>query len=65
MIRVDIQGYCENCFNFEAVTENQHCVFIDGKPLRWGDTIVRCANKDLCDRIKHHLENTLYKKESE
>lgn len=61
MIRIDVEGYCHNCLDFEADVS---------KPLRdiktnvWGDTVVQCKYRKRCSGIKRYLE-TKVKEETE
>lgn len=61
MIRLDIQKYCEACFDFEPdVTkpERQFICMNDKKVINaQTDTIVRCKYAKRCEAIKRYLEN--------
>lgn len=53
MIRIDVEGYCHNCLDFEADVT---------KPVRdlhdnaWSDTVVQCEYRKRCASIRRYLE---------
>lgn len=58
MIYVDVEPYCQHCYEFEAESENGEVVaYINERPLRrLGDVVVRCKHRKRCDNIKNYLE---------
>lgn len=51
MIRIDVEGYCHNCLDFEADVT---------KPGRntdntWSDTVVQCKYRKRCSGIRRYL----------
>lgn len=59
MIILSIKPYCESCGDFEAdVEKSKELYFDDGEPmLRNGETVIRCKNRELCDRIRRHYND--------
>ena len=47
MIRLEIEPYCHDCPEFKADVE---------KYEKFGDTVIRCENRNVCGRIKAYLE---------
>ena len=53
MIRIDVEGYCHNCLDFEADVT---------KPVRdihdnvWSDTVIQCEYRKRCAGIRRYLE---------
>ena len=56
MIRIDVEGYCHNCLDFESDVT---------KPVRniddntWSDTVIQCKYRKRCSGIKRYLEHQL------
>ena len=62
MIKLDVENYCHNCPDFEAEV-SKNAMYYDGSPETFfciGDTIVRCENRHLCERLKKRLEEKKY-----
>lgn len=58
MISLSIKPYCESCGDFEADVENPTKLYFDSdKPLLSGDTVIRCKNRELCDRIRRYYND--------
>lgn len=53
MVRIDVEGYCHSCLDFEADVT---------KPVRnpdnntWSDTVIQCKYRKRCSGIKRYLE---------
>ena len=53
MIRIDVEGYCHNCLDFEAdVTKPVR----DLRDNAWSDTVVQCEHRKRCAGIRRYLE---------
>ena len=54
MIKLDVQDYCQDCPNFKADVEMPVELYngFGIKPVYFGDTIIRCKHKDLCERVE-------------
>ena len=56
MIRLEVQPYCESCMDFEADVEKPSTLICsDGVFEMTGDTIVRCENRERCERIRQFV----------
>ena len=56
MIRVDVQKYCDCCYDFEPdVTRPTRIFKSDGDEVAIGDTIIRCTYARRCEAIKRYL----------
>ena len=56
MIRLEIEKYCHDCPDFEVDVKEPECsVSVDKKRIIFGDTLIRCAHRDLCSRLCTHL----------
>lgn len=53
MIQLKVEKYCEDCPDFEAVTNKLDRAYLDGKVCFL--TIVRCENSDRCREIQKHI----------
>lgn len=52
MIRIDVEGYCHECLDFEAdVTKPQRNL----ETNTWGDTVVQCKYRKRCSGIRRYL----------
>ena len=61
MIRLDLQEYCESCFDFEPDIIKPERVLIQSFVNPYGqaiqsDTIVRCRYARRCEAIKRYLD---------
>lgn len=60
MIRLDIQGYCESCCDFEPdVTKPVKSTYTDGFDeviVVQSDTIIRCKHAKRCECIRRYLK---------
>ena len=55
MIRLEVQPYCSDCFDFNPeVSGPEKIIFSDGR-IDVGDTIVRCKYAKRCEAIKRYL----------
>ena len=56
MIRIDVEGYCQACLDFEPDVV---------KPVRnldtntWSDTVVQCKYRKRCAGIRRYLEQNM------
>lgn len=57
MIKLDIRPYCNDCLDFEPDVERPNTMHSDYELYICGDTVVRCENRDKCERIRKHLED--------
>lgn len=55
MIKLDVEGYCHECPEFEATTNDNVVFYADGM-TRDCMKIVSCEHKERCGRIKRYLE---------
>ena len=56
MIRIDVQEYCDCCYDFEPDVTRPNKYFRDGyDEVTVGDTIVRCAYAKRCEAIRRYL----------
>ena len=56
MIRIDVQEYCDCCYDFEPDVTRPNKYFKDGHDeVTVGDTIVRCAYAKRCEAIRRYL----------
>ena len=67
MIKLEIKKYCQNCTDFvceihkESRVSNTVCFGLDPTMMERqvvNDTIVRCANRDLCKRIYNCIKES-------
>lgn len=60
MIRVEVEEYCQMCFDFVPdVTEPEKIVKYCGNEdpiVMQTDTIIRCENRRRCEGIKRYIE---------
>ncbi len=54
MIQLDLHEYCQQCRDFDAVTE-KNVLFADGSVMETTFT-VRCRNKAHCEALVRHLK---------
>lgn len=64
MIQLQIEPYCENCSDFEAVTDMHAAVNLKGE-VRMTRCYVTCKHRERCRKIYGYLENQVEKKETE
>ncbi len=60
MIRVDVQPYCSECFDFDPdITKpvKLYGSFLDDDTIARTDTIIRCSHAKRCEAIKRYLEH--------
>lgn len=62
MIRVDVQPYCSECFDFDPDITKPVKLFLDGtfmsdSTVARTDTIIRCSHAKRCEGIKRYLEH--------
>lgn len=58
MIKLNVREYCQSCTEFDPDVEYPTTVrTTNGSGKEIGDTIIRCKNRDRCEKIKNHLEN--------
>lgn len=60
MIRVEVQGYCQSCPNFEPEVEKITMSHDDLKlrsVVHITSTIIRCTQRERCEHIKQYLIN--------
>lgn len=56
MIRIDVEGYCHGCLDFEPDVS---------KPVRnpddnsWGDTVIQCKYRKRCGGLVRYLEHQI------
>ena len=55
MIRLDIQEYCGNCYDFEPDVTRPEKVYC-GAEIIQTDTIVRCEYAKRCENIRRYLK---------
>ena len=56
MIRVDVQEYCDCCYDFEPDVTRPNKYLKDGyDEVTVGDTIVRCTHAKRCEAIRRYL----------
>ena len=60
MIRIDVEGYCHGCLDFEADVTKPARITDD----TWSDTVIQCKYRKRCSGIKRYLE-TKVKDETE
>ena len=65
MIRLDIQPYCERCFDFDPDVIRPGKALVGGMTVEQTDTIVRCKHARRCESIKRYLENQMKEKVEE
>lgn len=59
MIRLEVEGYCQSCLDFEPdVTKPTRVIPIDGECF-FTNTIVQCTNRKRCAGIRRYLEQQL------
>lgn len=57
MIRVEVEGYCQQCLDFSPdVIKPERVADIKGDPL-YTDTIIHCKYRKRCAGIKRFLES--------
>ena len=57
MIKLEVQDYCQTCPNFEADVERPVTLYRDAEEITIGDTIIRCENRRICERVKKVISN--------
>ena len=64
MIKLDIQPYCESCYDFEPdVTRPCKLSNISGECIIMTDTIVRCEYAKRCENILRYLKQQSVKED--
>ena len=59
-IRLEVEPYCQDCPEFEADIQSPVRYYADFELYeKTGDTVIRCKNKAVCNRIKEHLEKNM------
>ena len=61
MIFLEVQPYCQNCLDFQAVVEHPDTLYASGEIVERGDTIVRCANRRRCESLVRYLKRRVEK----
>lgn len=64
MIKIEVEGYCHNCLDFEPDVIKPDRVYTGFDEYVWGDTMVRCEYRKRCAAIKRYLDqqsNSEYK----
>ena len=56
MIRLEVQLYCQQCLVFEADVESPIKFFGGNEVVEQTDTVIRCINRNQCERLKQYLE---------
>lgn len=70
MIRLDIQPYCSECFDFEPDVKRPEKIRIDDPEEKQpiyipSDTVVRCRWAKRCESIKRFLDAQIKKESAE
>lgn len=59
-IRLEVEPYCQDCPEFEVDVQSPTSYYSNHELyMRTGDTVIRCKNKAVCNRIKEHLEKNM------
>ena len=58
MIKLDVKDYCQTCTEFEPDVESPCKSYANNRPFAAAvtDTIIKCQNREKCERLKQHLE---------
>lgn len=57
MIRVEVEGYCQQCLDFNPdVTSPDRVRSVNGDVVFQTDTIIHCKYRKRCAGIKRYLE---------
>lgn len=61
MIRLEVQPYCSECLDFEAIVTEPQLIHVIGEDDAKAktDTIVRCKNARRCKALMRYLEKQL------
>ena len=57
MIRLDIQPYCSDCYDFDPDVIKPSKMYDEtGVVIATSDTVVRCSHAKRCEAIKRYLD---------
>ena len=56
MIRVEVEGYCSECMDFDPDVQKPQKTFCDDSEFAVTDTIIRCRNRKRCEHIRRYLQ---------
>ena len=57
MIRVDVEGYCQQCLDFDPdVTRPERYSSVGSDQFMFSDTVIQCKHRKRCAGIKRFLE---------
>ena len=57
MIRVEVEGYCQECLDFTPDVTKPERIRTEGGPLIYTDTTIHCKYHKRCAGIKRFLES--------
>jgi hypothetical protein len=64
MIKLDVEGYCQNCLDFNPVVVRPTRIIHHDGETEFGDALVQCENRKRCAGIKRYLDQQKAKEES-
>ncbi len=63
MIRVEVEGYCSECLDFQPDVEKPQKLYANVTEITMTDTeiivtdtVIRCKNRKRCEHIRRYLE---------
>jgi hypothetical protein len=57
MIRLEVEGYCHSCLDFNPDVTRAERVYGDKDECSLTDTVVRCVYRKRCAGLMRYLEN--------
>lgn len=65
MITLDVEDYCHNCPDFEAVTTRTPTFTSDSYIPQFISTVVHCEHSGRCRQIAQHIRHAMYAERKE
>lgn len=59
MIRVEVEGYCSECMDFDPDVQKPQKTFCNNgvtSEFTMTDTVIRCENRKRCEHIRRYLQ---------
>lgn len=59
MIKIDVEGYCQQCLDFTPDVVAPTKAYSEGNVVFQSDTLIRCEHRKRCANIKRYLEQQM------
>lgn len=64
MIKLDVEGYCQDCLDFDPAVVKATRIQCHNGEFEYSDTLIQCENRRRCAAIARHISQQKAKEDA-